>query len=143
MVELIQLLDNLIQRTSVEPGEGWKRLWLRLCISWLALTRVRRLKKDFRDVLNTMIWVIIVDVRRRVNLNFGKLLHFCHNGFNLYNLHSSHEWLNLRKFLGFRERLENQTEFQRADSTDANVFLEIAQFPVKDHDHENRPTCKH
>ena len=109
MVELIQLLNNLIQRTSVEPGEGWKRLWL--CISWLALTRVWRLKKDFRVVLVTiiriiivdvtMIWIIIVDVRPHINFNFAKLLHSPLNGFNLNYLHSSHEWLNLRKFLDF------------------------------------------
>ena len=43
-----------------------------------------------------------------------------------------------QEILGFRERLENQTEFQRADSTDAKVFLQIAQFPTKDHDHQYR-----
>ena len=111
MVELIQLLNNLIQRTSVEPGEGWKRLWLWLCISWLALARVWRLKMDFRVVLVTimriiivdvtMIWIIIVDVRPHINFNLGKLLHFCPNGFNLNYLHSSHEWLNLGRLLDF------------------------------------------
>ena len=43
-----------------------------------------------------------------------------------------------QEILGFQERLENQTEFQRADSTDAKVFLQIAQFPTKHHDHQYR-----
>ena len=128
-----------------EPDVDFASDSVQTCISWLALTRVRRLKKDFRDVLNTMIWFIIVDVQR-VNLNFGKLLHFCYNDIEwaqTLQLAFQPRVAQSQKILGFRERLENQTEFQRADSTDAKVFLEIAQFPVKDHDHENRPTCKH